>query len=1257
MDEFDAAVVAALDPTQPANIRSQAQQCLQDVSNRAHVLWADILQWLARSSRPEGHFFCVQTLDALITDGRLGSELMMPADRVPALFSAIMEAVRELFSQRVYAPYVVSKMAQLLCHCCVYEYPHRWPGFFQDLYVSSFGTQNPIGCEFYVHVMHNIHVEIADRSVDRSSEYHLRCTLIKDTMRDQVVPSFTEALFSLMNHAQQSHQELVRRSLSTLCEYAEWIDLENLLKPPYLQLLFLFLSNHVYVSDTLRLFLHMLEKGMEVNSKIVLVQRLNIALVVEHFSRTLVSLFSPAIQADHRVVALFEMLDGLASVMVSHASHASSANAAVLNPTNSSSLQINLQSVPDIKVFLQVAKIANTVVQELLSSSLEEDSTLLAISLLPWTVRFFLMPSIVTSAAAREIAVPVSFDVALDMCLAVNPAVVSYMGRSKRLVRSSSMGAGSAALELKRSNSDPSLSSSGTGPKSMGSVASFHVDMYAFLLRAIHLNLRIPNRLVTQSSGRRGLELWDADTEDMWSEFMEFRKNLTSVFRTISKVSPPQIMEQFFSFDWKSVDPSDVEQEALLWLFYSFGEGVTEKAAKDPSSCYFKLFWNTCSCQEQFLQLAKSPIVFLQYYEVVCRYGKFMLASSSSAASDGFRDESSLKSRAVSSVIRAMLGPCGIVHRDPAVRSRVSYLFLRLVKDLRQSLVVYLQEIIPQVAIHLQLRISTSQVSMQNSARQYADQSTLWLFAGYQSAPPAAQYPPDRPLRAVEQMHLFEAVGILVAQQPDGAGTLMMATELLTPVVHAIRSFVFSSGSPTDAGSLQVSASSIEPMADHISALGNLCKAFTSGRFPSFASLFRDLSSLVLSVYTAQVVGDARSARVVLREKVFLFFHRMIECMGTEFRWMAVELLVHTFAQSASSVDTAAILECIRMIMQCVMRFRSEAVSVLERVFPATLERIMSITSAMLELILAMPGCPPVNRLSRPDEVFFSLLKSLGPSASLPCSSSSSSSPSFSASTSASASSSSSMQTATSPSTTMDRSDSASGPLSSTESPRNQFADNRTTLASGSSSKAQSTESEALFHSEPVRQLLDIYRQFFNLLFAVTQHQCSSYLLSSSIPSDVANAFFLFLRDSLSCLSEPTLAKTSLAVAVHLLEEVKPERDALYQPFLQFFADSVVPTVLQIPLSFSFDLRDAECNRILKQIVALLRTLVLRFGTEQMISYVANVMSSVWRPDGPFEISEFSTALTSGDVKQAEEVFRRLIAKHHAVANAKDRSQ
>lgn len=363
-----------------------------------------------------------------------------------------------------------------------------------------------------------------------------------------------------------------------------------------------------------------------------------------------------------------------------------------------------------------------------------------------------------------------------------------------------------------------------------------------------------------------------------------------------------------------------------MWLFYSHGEGATEKSVREPTSIFYKFFWTICSNCSVFLTSDRHPVVILQFFEVICRFGKFLIGNQDVPATELPLDRPSF----LLQISKAMLGSFGILHADPAIRARVSDLFLRLVKDVRNAFLPILSELLSLLAPYLDLRQSPPFSTLfAGSQSTYNVTSSLWLLAGYPSFPSASDIPTTRPLRSSEQMYLFEATGILLSQLANTLQTVETVSQLLSPIVLNLKSYL---KSVVGLSNFQVSASDLDNVCVHVSAIANVCKPFTSGRFSSFLSLFLELSSLVLAVYSADVVGDVRVVNQTLRERVFFFFHRMVDCLGLENRWTISDLLERTLFMYRPVVDALPFLECLRMMNQCAIRLKADSVGILERV-------------------------------------------------------------------------------------------------------------------------------------------------------------------------------------------------------------------------------------------------------------------------------------------------------------------------------------
>jgi class 3 adenylate cyclase len=108
-------------------------------------------------------------------------------------------------------------------------------------------------------------------------------------------------------------------------------------------------------------------------------------------------------------------------------------------------------------------------------------------------------------------------------------------------------------------------------------------------------------------------------------------------------------------------------------------------------------------------------------------------------------------------------------------------------------------------------------------------------------------------------------------------------------------------------------------------------------------------------------------------------------------------------------------------------------------------------------------------------------------------------------------------------------------------------------------------------------------------------------------------------------------------------------RDIRFSAWSTWVAEQLLPIALRIPVLSAFDVRDAECSRLLKEVVALLRTCVLRYGTS-IVDYILKCVSGVWgvdvsHPSLMEDAVSLQNALIQGQQLEAETAMRKLVEK------------
>ncbi|KAK6292276.1 hypothetical protein J4Q44_G00368600 [Coregonus suidteri] len=137
----------------------------------------------------------------------------------------------QLMNSQPEKPFIRNKAAQVFALTFVMEFLTHWPKFFYDI-LSLVGL-NPHGVDVYLRTLMAIDAEVVDRDILHSPEEVRRNTLIKDGMREQVIPSLVESWYQILGAYQQSHPEITCQCLEVVGAYVSWIDLNLIANDRY----------------------------------------------------------------------------------------------------------------------------------------------------------------------------------------------------------------------------------------------------------------------------------------------------------------------------------------------------------------------------------------------------------------------------------------------------------------------------------------------------------------------------------------------------------------------------------------------------------------------------------------------------------------------------------------------------------------------------------------------------------------------------------------------------------------------------------------------------------------------------------------------------------------------------------------------------------------------------------------------------------------------------------------------------------------
>uniref|UniRef100_A0A665VER9 Exportin-T n=1 Tax=Echeneis naucrates TaxID=173247 RepID=A0A665VER9_ECHNA len=267
---MDEQALLGLNPNADARYRQRAMAYFEQLKESQDA-WEVCAEALAKGIYNDDHvkFFCFQVLEHQIKF------------RHAALSAAQQQLIREtlmkwlqcqLMNTQPEKPFIRNKAAQVLALTFIMEYLTMWPKFFFDI-LTLVGL-NPHGVDIYLRTLMAIDAEVVDRDILHTPEETRRNTLIKDTMREQCIPSLVESWFQILQTYQLSHPELTCQCLEVVGAYVSWIDLNLIANDRFVNLLLSQMSVEELREEACDCLFEIVNKGMDPVDKTKLVESL-----------------------------------------------------------------------------------------------------------------------------------------------------------------------------------------------------------------------------------------------------------------------------------------------------------------------------------------------------------------------------------------------------------------------------------------------------------------------------------------------------------------------------------------------------------------------------------------------------------------------------------------------------------------------------------------------------------------------------------------------------------------------------------------------------------------------------------------------------------------------------------------------------------------------------------------------------------------------------------------------------------------------
>ncbi|XP_054876695.1 exportin-T isoform X1 [Poeciliopsis prolifica] len=267
---MDEQALLGLNPNADAPYRQRALAYFEQLKESQDA-WEVCADALAKGIYSDDHvkFFCFQVLEHQIKFRHAG----LSAAQQQLIRETLMKWLQtQLMNAQPEKAFIRNKAAQVFALTFVMEYLTLWPKFFFDI-LNLVGL-NPHGVDIYLRTLMAIDAEVVDRDIVHTPEETRRNTLIKDSMREQCIPSLVESWFQILTAYQQTHPELTCQCLEVVGAYVSWIDLNLIANDRFVNLLLSQMSMEDLREEACDCLFEIVNKGMDPVDKTKLVESL-----------------------------------------------------------------------------------------------------------------------------------------------------------------------------------------------------------------------------------------------------------------------------------------------------------------------------------------------------------------------------------------------------------------------------------------------------------------------------------------------------------------------------------------------------------------------------------------------------------------------------------------------------------------------------------------------------------------------------------------------------------------------------------------------------------------------------------------------------------------------------------------------------------------------------------------------------------------------------------------------------------------------
>uniref|UniRef100_A0A8C0GZ91 Exportin-T n=1 Tax=Chelonoidis abingdonii TaxID=106734 RepID=A0A8C0GZ91_CHEAB len=268
---MDEQALLGLNPNADADFRQRALAYFEQLKISQDA-WQVCAEALAQRIYSDDHikFFCFQVIEHQI---KFKYSELTEVQQQLVRETLVTWLQAQMLNPQPEKTFIRNKAAQVFALLFVTEYLTKWPKFFFD--ILSVVDLNPQGVDLYLRILMAVDAELVDRDVVHTSEAsYVINTLLKDTMREQCIPSLVESWYQILQNYQCTNAELTCQCLEVVGAYVSWIDLSLIANERFINMLLSHMSVEVLREEACDCLFEIVNKGMDPIDKTKLVESL-----------------------------------------------------------------------------------------------------------------------------------------------------------------------------------------------------------------------------------------------------------------------------------------------------------------------------------------------------------------------------------------------------------------------------------------------------------------------------------------------------------------------------------------------------------------------------------------------------------------------------------------------------------------------------------------------------------------------------------------------------------------------------------------------------------------------------------------------------------------------------------------------------------------------------------------------------------------------------------------------------------------------